>query len=302
MKSPSVFALVLALIAPVAQARVNVIATTPDLAAIAREVGGGEIEVTSLARPTEDAHYVDPKPSFIARLNRADALLEGGLELEAGWLEPLIAGARNPKLDRRQPGRVFCAEGVAPLEVPATVDRSQGHVHATGNPHFLMDPANAKIVARNLANALAQIAPRSADLFKANAENFSAAVDARLAAWHRLLDPHRGQRVVAYHNSWPYFSRQFGVKVDLFLEPKPGIPPSPAHLAAVVAKMKAEKIRVIFTEPHVSRKTADTVARNSGATVVEVTQYPGGLKGTEAGYLALMDHNVRALANALSVQ
>jgi zinc/manganese transport system substrate-binding protein len=285
-----------------AQAKLNVVATTADLAALAVAVGGDRVELTTLARPTEDPHFVDPRPSFIVKLNRADALLEGGADLEAAWLEPLLTGARNAKLATGAPGRVQCNAGIQMLGVPAQLDRSQGHVHATGNPHYLMDPLNARLVARTIAAAFTKLEPASAGVFQANLEKFQAALDARLAEWRKQLEPFAGRRVVAYHDSWLYFARRFGVRVDLFLEPKPGIPPSPAHLAAVGEQMKADGVRVIFLEPHVSRRTAETLARAGGGVVVEVTQFPGGLKGAGPGYLEMMDHNVRALTGALAAK
>jgi zinc/manganese transport system substrate-binding protein len=285
-----------------AQAKLNVVATTADLAALAVAVGGDRVELTTLARPTEDPHFVDPRPSFIVKLNRADALIEGGADLEAAWLEPLLTGARNAKLATGAPGRVQCNAGIQMLGVPAQLDRSQGHVHATGNPHYLMDPLNARLVARTIAAAFTKLEPASAGVFQANLEKFQAALDARLAEWRKQLEPFAGRRVVAYHDSWLYFARRFGVRVDLFLEPKPGIPPSPAHLAAVGEQMKADGVRVIFLEPHVSRRTAETLARAGGGVVVEVTQFPGGLKGAGPGYLEMMDHNVRALTGALAAK
>ncbi len=284
------------------QAKLTVVATTADLGSIAREIGGDRVEITTLAKPTEDPHFVDPKPSFIIKLNRADALLEGGAELEIGWLTPLLEGARNRKLALGQPGRVICSKGVEMLEVPTVLDRAQGDIHAAGNPHYLTDPANAKIVASNIAAAFAQLDAGSTDFFQANLKRFITQLDTKFAEWQKALAPYQGRRIVAYHNSWPYFAKRFGVKVDLFLEPKPGIPPSPAHLAGVIAKMKADKIGVVFVEPQLSRRTAENVARNTGAAVVEVSHFPGGVKGTEAGYLALMDHIVNSLAKALAAQ
>ncbi len=284
------------------QAKLTVVATTADLGSIAREIGGDRVEITTLAKPTEDPHFVDPKPSFIIKLNRADALLEGGAELEIGWLTPLLEGARNRNLGLGQPGRVICSKGVEMLEVPTVLDRAQGDIHAAGNPHYLTDPANAKIVASNIAAAFAQLDAGSTDFFQANLKRFITQLDTKLAEWQKALAPYQGRRIVAYHNSWPYFAKRFGVKVDLFLEPKPGIPPSPAHLAGVIAKMKADKIGVVFVEPQLSRRTAENVARNTGGAVVEVSHFPGGVKGTEAGYLALMDHIVNSLAKALAAQ
>lgn len=291
--------LVLSWTTATAHAKLNVVCTTPDLASIAKEVGGDNIEVTTLARPTEDPHFVDAKPSFIVKLNRADVLIEGGAELEIGWLPPLLAGSRNAKVASGSPGRILANEGIRMLEVPSVLDRSQGDIHAAGNPHFMTDPENAKIVARHLAEALAKLEPAGADSFNANRDKFIAQLDAKLAEWQAKLAAFKGKPFVAYHNSWPYFAARYGLKSELFLEPKPGIPPSPAHLAEVIAKMKATDARVIIVDPYLNRKTAETVARNTGATVVDVAQFPGGVKGTEGGYIALMDYLVNSMAKAL---
>lgn len=299
MIHPLRLALLLVWLPFLAQAKLNVIATTPELGDIARQIGGAKVEVNTVARPTEDPHFVDAKPSFFVKLNRADALVEGGAELEVGWLPSLIEGARNPKLTAGAPGHIPCSQGVQLLEVPTTLDRSKGDIHAAGNPHYMMDPANARIVAAHLADAFCKLDSKSCEVYRANLITFTAQLDAKLAEWQKLLEPYKGQRIVAYHNSWLYFGQRFGLKIDLFLEPKPGIPPSPAHLAEVIAKMQEEKIRVIFVEPHLNRRTAEAVARNTGATVLNVSQFPGGVKGTEGGYLQLMDYLVTSLAKAL---
>jgi len=282
-----------------AGAKLNVVATTPDLAAIAHEVGGDLVAITTLAKPTEDPHFVDAKPSFIVKLNRADALIEGGVELEAGWLQPLLNGSRNPKIAVGGPGRIVCAQGITMLEVPTTLDRSKGDIHATGNPHYMTDPENAKIVAKHICEAFCKLDDKLCDQFQANLQKFSRRLEEKAAEWQRLLAPFAGKSIVSYHNMWPYFARRFALKADLFLEPKPGIPPTPAHLAGVIARMKAEKTRVVIVEPFQNRRTAEKVAAETGAVVVDVTQYPGGVKGTEAGYLELMDYLVGSLAKAL---
>ena len=285
--------------AATADAKLNVVATTPDLAAIAREVGGDVVEITTLAKPTEDPHFVDAKPSFIVKLNRANALIEGGAELEAGWLQPLLNGSRNPRIAVGGPGRIVCTQGVALLEVPTTLDRSKGDIHASGNPHYLTDPENAKIVAKHICEAFCKLDDKLCDQFQANLQRFSRRFEERAAEWQRSLAPFAGKSIVSYHNMWPYFARRFGLKADLFLEPKPGIPPTPAHLAGVIALMKAEQIRVVIVEPFQNRRTAEKVAAETGAVVVDVTQYPGGIKGTEGGYIELMDYLVRSIATAL---
>jgi len=280
-------------------AALNVVATTPDLAAIAREVGGDHLSLTTLTKPTEDPHFVDAKPSFIVKLNRADALLEGGAELEAGWLPPLLEGARNPKLALDAPGRIACAAPIPLLEVPATLDRSRGDIHAAGNPHYLVDPENARLVAGHICDAFCRLDAAGRETYRANLARFLRRLQDKLAQWQQQLAPFHGRRVVAYHNTWPYFARRFGLTFDLFLEPKPGIPPTPAHLVGVIKKMKADQTRVIIVEPFQSRRPAETVAAATGATVLNVTQYPGGVKGTEGGYIEMMDYLVNALAKAL---
>lgn len=274
-------------------------ATTPDLAAIAKEIGGDRIELTTMARPTEDPHFVDPKPSFIVKLNKADVLIHGGAELEVGWLPKLVEQARNARIIGAAKGEVRCCEGVQMREVPEKLDRSAGDIHAAGNPHFLVDPENAKIVAHHIADAFASLDAANREFYAANAKRFMAALDAKLAEWQAKLAPFKGEHLVAYHNSWLYFAERFGLKIEIFLEPKPGIPPSPAHLATVMAKMKGQNARVVIVDPYLNRKTAETVARSTGAKVVAVTQFPGGVKGTEGGYIALMDYLVNSLATAL---
>ena len=292
-------ALVSLWLAPAAQAKLEIVATTPDFGSIAAEIAGTRASVTTLAKPTEDPHFVDAKPSFIVKLNRADAVIEGGAELEIGWLPALLDQSRNAHLAPGAPGRIACAQGISLLEIPATLDRSRGDIHATGNPHYMTDPLNAKIVGEHIANAFCQLDPKSCDSYRANLKKFAADLEGKTAEWEKLLAPFKGQRVVAYHDTWPYFAHRFGLNIDLFLEPKPGIPPTPVHLAEVVARMKAEHIHVILVEPYQNRKTAEAVAADTGATVVDAAQFPGGVKGTEKGYLELIDYLVKSLAKAL---
>ena len=290
----------MAVLALGAQAKLNIVVTTPDLAAIAKKVGGDKVEITTLARPTEDPHFVDAKPSFIVKLNRADALVEGGAELEVGWLPPLLAGARNDKLASGQPGRILCNEGIRMLEVPSQLTRAEGDIHPLGNPHFVVDPVNARIIAAHLADAFAKLDASSTEVFRTNGKKFADALDAKLVEWAAKLAPFQGAKIVSYHKSWPYFAERFGLTMDIFLEPKPGIPPSPAHLADVITKMKEQRARVIIVDPYLNRKTAETVARSTDAVVVDVAQFPGGVKGTDGGYIALMDYLVNSLAKALA--
>jgi zinc/manganese transport system substrate-binding protein len=292
------FLALLVLTAATAHAKLNVVATTPDLASIAKEIGDDKIGLTTLAKPTEDPHFVDARPNLIVKLNRADVLIEGGAELEIGWLPALLDQARNDKLAPGAPGHVACAHGVQLLEVPSTLDRSKGDIHAAGNPHYVVDPVNATIAAQHITDAFCALDEKSSDAYRANLRKFTDALDAKLVEWQKTLAPFKGQQVVAYHNSWLYFGHRFGLKIDLFLEPKPGVPPTPTHLAEVITKMKEDKVHVIIVDPYLNRRTAETVAARTGATVVDVTQFPGGVKGTEAGYIQLLDYLVKAVARA----
>ena len=276
----------------------NVVATTPDLAAIAREIGGPAVTVTALAKPTEDPHFVDPKPSHLVTLNRADVLIEGGAELELGWLPPLLDNARNDRIAAGAPGRIIASQGIRMLEIPATFDRSKGDIHSLGNPHFLVDPLDAKIVAANIADHFARLQPASAEAFKANLQKFNATVDRKLAEWQKQLEPFRGAKLVSYHKDFVYFAARFNLDIVETLEPKPGIAPSPAHLAQVISAMQSSKARVILVQPYQNRKTAETVARQTQAAVLDMPQQPGAIPNT-ATYFDLMDHLVRTLAAGL---
>ncbi len=290
----------LAITASVAEAKLNVVATTADLGAIAKEIGADHIELTVLAKPTEDPHWLDAKPGLIAELNHADVLVEGGAELEIGWLPALLDQARNSKIVAGAPGHISCAIGVPLLDVPTTLDRSRGDIHAAGNPHYVIAPSNGKIVAKNITDGLCANDAKSADYYRANLKKFDDAIDAKLVEWHKKLDPFKGRSIVAYHDSWPYFAREFGLRIDLFLEPTPGTPPTPAHLADVILKMRGEHATAIIVDPYLDRKTAETVARDTNAWIVDVTQFPGGIQGTEGGYIQLVDYLVNKLAQALT--
>ena len=280
------------------QAKLNVVATLPDLGSVAREVGGDNVDVTVLAKPTEDPHFVDARPSFVVKLREADVLIDGGAELEIGWLPPLLQNARNAKIAAGQPGRVEASEGVRLMEVPAQLTRAAGDVHALGNPHFMVDPIIAKAVAAHIARAFSAVDAAHASQYQANEKNFENAIDAKLQEWGTKLLPFRGQSLVAYHDSWPYFAHRFGFNINIFLEPKPGIPPSPSHLAEVISQMKAQKIKVILVEPYQNRKIAEKVAQETGAQVVDFAQFPGALSNTDS-YVKLIDGLVNHLAAAL---
>ena len=284
-----------------AAAQLRVVATTPDLASIAREIGGDRVSVVALAKPTEDPHFVDAKPSHIVTLNRADALIEGGAELELGWLPPLLENSRNGRIAAGAPGRIVASDGIKMLETPTSFDRSKGDVHSLGNPHFLIDPVNVRIIARNIADHFTQIDPKNAATYNGKLTRFNTKLDAKFADWQKQLAPFRGARIVTYHRDFVYLAQRFGLNIVDELEAKPGIAPSPAHLAAVIGKMKATNAKVILVQPFQSRRTAETVARQTGALVLDVPQQPGAVDNTTT-YFDMMDHLVATLAGALGTQ
>ncbi len=228
--------------APPPPARLNVVATTPDLGALARAIGGDAVDVKVLAKPTEDPHFVDAKPSHIVTLNRADVLIEGGAELELGWLPPLLESARNSKIAAGARGRIVASQGIEMLEIPATFDRSKGDVHSLGNPHFLIDPVHAKISRR--AHRRPAGAGRSRRRLKSSRATSRASKPRwtrNTREWQKQLEPFKGAKIVTYHKDFVYLAERFNLSVVETLEPKPGIAPSPSHLAQVITTMRNEK-------------------------------------------------------------
>jgi zinc/manganese transport system substrate-binding protein len=282
-----------------AGAALKVVATTSEYGALATQLGGARVAVTTIAKPTEDPHFVDARPSQIVALNRADVLIEGGAELEVGWLPPLLEGARNGKILAGGPGRVVASEGIQLVDIPAAADRSQGDTHLAGNPHFMLDPLNARVVAAHIVRTFSALDPAGAAAYQSNLTQFDTGLQAKMKEWTAALKPFAGRPIVTYHPTWRYFARRFGLISDIYLEPKPGIPPSPPHLAEVMQKMKAQNIHVLLVEPYQPRKTAEAVASRTDAAVVDVCQFPGGLPGTDS-YLSLLDADVKRIAQALA--
>ena len=294
--------LAIALVAATAQARLNVVATLPDFGAIAEEIGGDKIKVTSIARGTEDQHFVDARPSYVRVLNQADVLIEGGAELEVGWLPPLVNGARNNKILSDAPGHVILSRSIQLLEVPTSpVDRSMGDVHPFGNPHFSMDPANGKIIAGRLAETFSQLDAANAAYFQANLQKFNQRLDKKLAEWTKLLEPYRGTKVVTYHKSFTYFLERFGLVLAGTIEPKPGVEPSPSYVNALIPRLKTEGVKLVMIEPFRPRKTPEYVAQAIGTKLLLL---PGSVGGNEQAkdYLSVFDYDVSQVAAALKAK
>jgi zinc/manganese transport system substrate-binding protein len=278
--------------------KLRVVTTIPDLKALVEEVGGDLVDVESLARGTQNAHEVEIRPSLMLKLRRADLFFENGLELDA-WSDVAVQGSNNPKIVRGAPGRVDVSRGVQILEVPSTrVDRSMGDVHPLGNPHYSLDPGLAPIVTQNIVDGLVRVAPELRATFAKNREAFLARLEEAMVRWTKTLEPVKGTRVVVYHPDYIYFLTRFGIVQAGMLEDRPGIPPSPQHLAQLIRQMKDERVKVILVQPWNDLKLAQRVAEEAGARAVVIPTMVGGVKGIDT-YIGTIDYNVNALAQAL---
>lgn len=280
-----------------AVADMKVVATVPSLAAIAKEVGGNKVSVTAISLPTQDAHFVDAKPSLVLKLNKADALLAIGADLEVGWLPSLQNQARNPRILPAGAGYLECAAHVTLRDRPAVVDRSQGDVHAAGNPHFLYDPRAAAACARAISAHFTKLDGGNAKTYQANLDRFVKDLDGARARWEKQLAAYRGAPVIAYHRSLSYLFDWLGLAEVATLEPKPGIPPTASHVATVIRIGKEKGARVIAQEAFYPDKTCALVAKKLAASVVRI---PGGADvGKGQTYIQHMDEVVNRLGAAL---
>jgi ABC-type Zn uptake system ZnuABC Zn-binding protein ZnuA len=278
--------------------KVRVVTTIPDLKSLTEAVGGDLVEVESLARGTQNLHEAEVRPSMMLKLRRADLLIENGLELDS-WAEVAVQGANNPKIVRGAPGRIEVSRGIPVLEVPGTrVDRSMGDVHPLGNPHFSLDPGMAPIITQNILDGLARVAPQHRAAFEQNRQAFLARLDGELARWMKMMEPVKGAKVVVYHPDFIYFLTRFGLVQVGTIEDRPGIPPSPGHLARLIQQMKQEKVKVVLVEPWNDKKLAERVAQEADAKAFVMASAVGAVKGAD-NYIAAIDFNIRTLAEGL---
>ena len=281
-----------------AAGKVNVVAATQDLAALTTEVGGDRVNVIAIARGYQDPHFVEAKPSFLLNLRKADLLVVVGLELEVGWLPPLITQSGNPRIQPAASGYFDASRFAEILEIPtAQVTRAMGDVHPQGNPHYWLDPQNGLRVAAGLAQKLAQMSPGDAAYFQQRLEDFKKRLTAAEQRWDEQMKAYRGRKVITYHQSWPNFLKRFGLLVADYVEPRPGIPPSPAHVVELIALMKRQNVKLILVEPYFDLKTPQSVARETGGQVVVLMPSVGGDKDT-GDYIKLFDRDVSLLVKA----
>ena len=281
-----------------AAAQLKVVTSTTDLYDIAKEVGGDKITATHIGEGYQDPHFIEAKPSFVLQLRNADVWAFVGLDLEIGWMPLLLQGARNPKLQPGQPGYLDVSKAMPVLDMArGNVDRSQGDVHPLGNPHYWLDPENGRRIAKLFRETFSKLDAKNASVYEANEKAFTQRLDAAEKTWAGDLAKIKGQPVVAWHTSWRYFAEYTGMNIVGFMEPKPGVPPSPAHLAGLIQTMKQANAKVIVMEPFYDRKMADVVARQTGAKVLIVPPSVGGSRGLD-DYIQLMTSNVKQLAGA----
>jgi zinc/manganese transport system substrate-binding protein len=285
-----------------AAAQVKVITTTEDLAALVREIGGNKVSVESLARGYQDPHFVEAKPSFVIKLHSADLLVVVGRELEIGWLPPLITQSRNSKVQPGGPGYLDASLTVRILDIPTgQITRAMGDVHPQGNPHYWLDPGNGRRIAKAIEGKLAQMSPGDAALFAQRYADFDRRLTEAEGRWRAALAPYKGAKIVTYHRSWPNFAEAFGLDVIGYVEPKPGIPPSPAHTLTLIQEMKRQGIKLILVEPYFDLKTPNAIARETGAKVLVMPPSVGGVKEA-TDYIRLFDYDVNLLASTLKSQ
>jgi zinc/manganese transport system substrate-binding protein len=281
---------------PQAQAagKLKVVTATQDLASIVQAVGGDKVDVFSISTGNQNPHFVPPKPSYILKLKDADLLVRTGMELDI-WLDPLIESARNQKIFRNGSAYVDASQNVPVLGAPANrQDRSMGDVHSSGNPHYWLDPVNAKYISLNIVNGLKRVDPADAAYFEQHRQAFLKSLASKLTGWLKESKPLMGVPVITYHDSWPYFTQRFGLDVVGHIEPLPGIPPSPKYLAQLIGKVKAQHVKLIIMEPYFNRSAPDTIAKATGAKVVVLAPSVGGAPDI-VNYLQLFDYQLNTL-------
>ena len=283
-----------------AASKLTVVTTTEDLAALAREVGGDHISVESIAKGYQDPHFVESKPSFLLRLQKTDLLVVVGLQLEIGWLPPLQTQSRNSKIQVGANGYLDASQFCKILEIPTgQVTRAMGDVHPLGNPHYWLDPQNGRLIAKGLADKFAELQPADAAYFQQRYADFDKRLTEAEKGWEAKMAPFKGRKVITYHRSWPNFCERFGLVVIDYVEPRPGIPPTPSHTLEVINTMKRDGIKMILVEPYFDLRTPNSIAAAVGGQVLVLMPSVGGTKEI-TNYFQLFDYDINMLVNAFS--
>jgi zinc/manganese transport system substrate-binding protein len=278
--------------------KLTVVTATTDIAALAQEVGGEKISVESIAKGYQDPHFVEAKPSFLLKLRQADLLIVVGLQLEIGWLPPLINQSGNARIQVGAPGYLDASQFAEILDIPTgTVTRAMGDVHPLGNPHYWLDPENGRRIAKGIAGKLGDLDPSNTAYYQERFQDFDKRLAAAEQKWDAEMKPYHGRKVVTYHNSFPNFAKHFSLNVIGYVEPRPGIPPTPSHTIELIGLMKRENGKVILVEPYFDLKTPQAIARDTGGIVVQYLPSVGGEKQV-TNYFELFDYDIGLLTKA----
>src|SRR5258705_9282616 len=277
---------------------IKVVTTTTDTKSIAEMIGADKVSVSSIATGYQNPHFVDPKPSYIIGLTKADLFVTIGLDLETGWSPQLLSSSRNNKIQKGSAGYVDASEGISLLQVPSSLNRAEGDIHIYGNPHYWLDPYNGKVIARNIANGLERVDPSNKTVYEKNLQSFFSRIDAKMKEWQSKMAPFKGSKIIAYHNEWVYFETRFGLQVVDFMEPKPGIPPTPSQLVKVIKEIKANNIKVIISSPYFTTSSSDVVSKQTGVKELTLATSVGAFDSIK-NYFDLFDYDINQLTSAL---
>jgi zinc/manganese transport system substrate-binding protein len=280
--------------------KMNIMTATTDMAALTQEVGGDRVNVEALAKGYQDPHFVEAKPSFLLKLRQADLLIVVGLQLEIGWLPPLITQSGNPRIQVGSAGYLDASQFAEILEIPqGVVTRAEGDVHPLGNPHYWLDPDNGRRIARGISTKLGEMDPGDNAYFQQRFQDFDKRLSAAEQKWDQEMQPYRNRKVVTYHRSFPNFAKHFGMDVIGYVEPRPGIPPTPSHTIELIQQMKRENCKVILVEPYFDLKTPQSIARGTGGQVVVYLPSVGGEKQV-TNYFELFDYDIALVTKAFN--
>jgi len=299
MKEISILSLLLVCISSFALAdKIKIVTTTTDMKSIAEFVGGDKVSVSAIATGYQNPHFVDPKPSYIISLTKADLFITVGLDLETGWSPQLLSSSRNTKIQKGAAGYIDASAGVSLLQVPSAANRAEGDIHIYGNPHYWLDPLNGKIIAKNIVVGLEKVDPANKTFYEGKLQEFNKKIDDKLKEWQTKMTSYKGSKIIAYHNEWVYFETRFGLKIVDFMEPKPGIPPTPSQLVKVIKEVKDNNIKVIISSPYFTTSSSDVVAKQTGVKTLTMATSVGAFD-TIKDYFGLFDYNIDHLIEAL---
>ena len=274
--------------------KIIVVTTTADLKSITELIGKDKVDVSSIATGYQNPHFVDPKPSYIIKLSKADMFVTVGLDLETGWSPQLLSSSRNLKIQKGTNGYVDASVGVTLMQVPSSINRGEGDIHIYGNPHYWLDPVNGKQIAKNICDGLEKFSPENKDFFESNLKDFNTKIDLKLKEWTLKMVPYKGVKIIAYHNEWCYFEQRFGIIIVDFMEPKPGIPPTPSQLVKIISEVKSNAIKVIISSPYFTTSSSDVVSKQTGAKTIVLGTSVGAFDSIK-DYFDLFDYNIDKL-------